>query len=545
MLCPNPHCHASLPPSAKACPACRLPLPGVLYLGRYAITGILFRGEHIFHYQAIDQETERTVEVRVLVSPDPKARGAFLTETRTLMGLAVADVQHALAVHEEGLASAVLEGMGDRASRDLVPYGEQDLLRLAHQAARILKALHAKGILHRDVRPEHLRLDLKRHLTLAGWGWERLIAARLGTFLTREPGAQDYVAPELGTHEADPRSDLYGLGMTLVHLATGIEPAKLYQPGTQSYQWREHSRLSEPFQELIDALIQPQLKRRLGSAKLLEERLADLLPPDLQEPAAEAPDPVPFRMPAWFATARHSLGAVEPDPRLALLLAILVFFFPMLPAEGPGVPQPLKWTFTTVGGAPRVRPAPTSIASIPSPQLPRELRLAKILARTILHRQASVSLVPLRAVEATQAGIPTTWTPPDRSEPVAWEIRVSRAHHLLEVYRDSLRVMAFPVGLGANGSTPVGTFEITRKLERPIYRRPDGTTIPASAPDNPLGTRWLGLEVPGRTGIGIHGTPHLDSIGDDMSLGCIRMRTPDVEKLYEAIPAHAWVSIEP
>lgn len=546
MACPNPHCHATLPPGAKACPACRLPLPGVLLLGRYAIGGILFRGEFLFHFQALDTQCDESVEVRVLVSPDAKARGTFLGEARAVAGLDVTGLQSVRAVHEEGLATVVLDAVADRASRDLLPYGEKDLLRLAFQAARTLQSLHSRGILHRDVRPEHLRLDLKRRLTLAGWGWERLIAHRLGKPAGRDPGAQDYVAPELAGQEAGPRSDLYGLGMTLVHLATGLEPAMLYQPGTQTYVWREHARVSEAFADLIDSLIQPQPTRRCSSAKALERRLEALLPPDLQELAAEAIPAVPLAMPGWLQHARHVTSAWEPDPRLAWLVAALAFLFPMLPAMGPGVPRPLKWTFTTVGDPQRPRPkAPAPFRIARPATAPRELRLAGIYARALLHRPASVSLVP-RMAPRKAAIAPTTWTPPDaEAGPVAWEIRISKAHHFLEVYRDSLRVMAFPVGLGANGSTPVGSFPIALKLVSPSYRRSDGSTIQGADPTNPLGTRWIGLTVPGRSGIGIHGTPHVDSIGDDLSLGCIRMRTPDVEKLYQAIPARAWVTIEP
>lgn len=544
MACPNPHCQATLPPGAKACPACRLPLPGVLHLGRYLIAGILFRGQYLFHYQATDQSSDETVEVRVLVSPEPKARGFFLTEARTLMGLTVEGIQSVREVHAEGLVTVVLDALGDRSSRDLLPYAEKDLLRLAFQSARTLHAVHTGGLLHRDVRPDHLRLDLKRRLTIAGWGWERLIASRLGSYGAKDPAAQDYLAPELATREAGPRSDLYGLGMTLVHLATGIEPAKLYQTATQTYAWREHTHVSEPFANLIDALIQAQPGRRLNSAKTLERRLEDLLPPDLKELAASPPPAPEQTLPPWLESARRSMGEWVPDRRLAWLLALLVFLFPMLPAEGPGVPKRTKWTFTTVGDRQQPRRSPAeAVTGMSAPTAPREWRLARLYARALLHRPATVSLVPLQAAEATAA--PTTWTPPDPPEPVAWEIRVSKAHHVMEVYRDSLRIMAFPVGLGSNGSTPVGSFEIVQKVAGPAYRRPDGSILPAADPRNPLGTRWLGLAVPGRSGIGIHGTPYADSIGDDLSLGCIRMRTPDVEKLFEAIPARVWVTIEP
>ena len=51
---------------------------------------------------------------------------------------------------------------------------------------------------------------------------------------------------------------------------------------------------------------------------------------------------------------------------------------------------------------------------------------------------------------------------------------------------------------------------------------------------NPLGTRWLGLS---RKGYGIHGTNQPRSIGWRASHGCIRMRNPDIEELFELVRA--------
>jgi lipoprotein-anchoring transpeptidase ErfK/SrfK len=49
---------------------------------------------------------------------------------------------------------------------------------------------------------------------------------------------------------------------------------------------------------------------------------------------------------------------------------------------------------------------------------------------------------------------------------------------------------------------------------------------------NPLGTRWMGTSAPA---IGIHGTPLPGSIGSAASHGCIRMRIPDAEYLYDRV----------
>ena len=51
-------------------------------------------------------------------------------------------------------------------------------------------------------------------------------------------------------------------------------------------------------------------------------------------------------------------------------------------------------------------------------------------------------------------------------------------------------------------------------------------------PDNPLGTRWMGLTAPG---VGIHGTDAPASIGYSVSHGCIRMQIPEAEWLFERV----------
>ena len=66
-----------------------------------------------------------------------------------------------------------------------------------------------------------------------------------------------------------------------------------------------------------------------------------------------------------------------------------------------------------------------------------------------------------------------------------------------------------------------------------------GPTIPGGAPNNPLKARWLGIYA----GAGIHGTDDVGSIGSAASHGCIRMRIPDVEELYDEVPVNAPVYI--
>jgi L,D-transpeptidase ErfK/SrfK len=78
--------------------------------------------------------------------------------------------------------------------------------------------------------------------------------------------------------------------------------------------------------------------------------------------------------------------------------------------------------------------------------------------------------------------------------------------------------------------SPMGTFTIERRVANPVYQH-DGKTI-QPGPANPVGTRWMGLNI---RGYGIHGTNAPKSIGKAASHGCIRMAKSDLEELYELV----------
>ena len=123
-------------------------------------------------------------------------------------------------------------------------------------------------------------------------------------------------------------------------------------------------------------------------------------------------------------------------------------------------------------------------------------------------------------------------------------IRVWKKAHVLRIFVGGVFLREYAVGLGAGGCTPVGTFEIGNKKEKPAWYY-QGNVYPFGDPRNILGTRWLGfVNQPGVTGYGIHGTAKPDSIGKDESSGCVRMFNHDVEELFEIIPVGAKVIIE-
>ena len=88
----------------------------------------------------------------------------------------------------------------------------------------------------------------------------------------------------------------------------------------------------------------------------------------------------------------------------------------------------------------------------------------------------------------------------------------------------------FPVGIGRDGTTPIGKFTVKEKLADPTYYGPEGV-VAHDDPNNPLGEYWLDLG----DSYGIHGTIDPDSIGKAESKGCIRLRDADIAAVYDLL----------
>lgn len=100
-------------------------------------------------------------------------------------------------------------------------------------------------------------------------------------------------------------------------------------------------------------------------------------------------------------------------------------------------------------------------------------------------------------------------------------------------------IRSFRVGLGESDSTPTGQFIVRRdsKLINPHWVNPrTGEKFDQNDPKNPIGERWIGLDGLGvdavKTGYGLHGTIDPGSIGQQKSMGCVRMLDDDVDLIY-------------
>lgn len=109
----------------------------------------------------------------------------------------------------------------------------------------------------------------------------------------------------------------------------------------------------------------------------------------------------------------------------------------------------------------------------------------------------------------------------------------------ITVHAHGYYVKKYRVGIGRDGTTPLGRFTVLNKVVNPQYTGPDNRVIAADDPNNPLGERWLDLG----NGYGIHGTIDPESIGRAESRGCIRLPGEDVEELYDLLGVGSVVEI--
>ena len=120
-----------------------------------------------------------------------------------------------------------------------------------------------------------------------------------------------------------------------------------------------------------------------------------------------------------------------------------------------------------------------------------------------------------------------------------FNIYVDKSQNVLLLKEGEEVIKVYRVSTGSNSSTPVGTYTITTKLPDPVWFN-KGVVLPPESPQNVLGTRWLGFDLPG---YGIHGTIEPETIGQQVTAGCVRMRNEEVEELYSIVPLGTEVTI--
>nr|WP_279664256.1 L,D-transpeptidase [Ectobacillus ponti] len=114
-------------------------------------------------------------------------------------------------------------------------------------------------------------------------------------------------------------------------------------------------------------------------------------------------------------------------------------------------------------------------------------------------------------------------------------ILINRESNQLAFFQEGRLVKVYRISTGKRATpTPAGVFPVVNKIKnRPFYK----FNIPGGDPRNPLGDRWMGLDIDGTNGTtyAIHGNSNSATIGYHVSNGCIRMYNEDVRSLFEQV----------
>lgn len=371
-LCPS--CHYIYPAADRFCARDRteLVVDDRIFVGKYILLRKIGEGSMGAVYEAEQPQMGRKVAVKCL-RPNPEVMMRFEREVQAAGAI---NHQNVVTIFDSGLTPdgagfIVMEYLeGEHLAGYLearAPLPPSSALSLWQQAVRAMAAAHGKGIVHRDLKPENMFLSRQSSdegggllLKVLDFGiakFHKKPGPAKGTTPGMIIGTMQYMAPEqLQGAEADPRADVYALGLILVEMLTGRLPwgqskeqsyaqfaLRMVQPPQKLAAMRPEERFSPELQRLVDDMLATEPQNRPAGAAELLPRLrqipesaaqfpADSVPPGESPRPAERsalalPMPQTQRMPAFrFLALPPRLRALVIGLPILLVLGLALAF---------------------------------------------------------------------------------------------------------------------------------------------------------------------------------------------------------------------------
>jgi serine/threonine-protein kinase len=203
-------------------------------LGKYILHENLGQGGFATVYRATHATLQTEVAVKLL-SPalvdDEKSRQRFIREAQSASALNHPHIAQVIDLDEDGDQFYIVMDYfpgGDlkRWAEAHAPLARSDLLRILGQMAAALDYAHAQGMLHRDVKPGNILIDLAGNAHLGDFGLVRPADAPHLTQVGSVVGTATYIAPEQAESrpDIDARADQYSLAVVAYELLAGAPP---------------------------------------------------------------------------------------------------------------------------------------------------------------------------------------------------------------------------------------------------------------------------------------------------------------------------------
>lgn len=169
-------------------------------------------------------------------------------------------------------------------------FSDAQIRTLLHDCLPLLDFLHQHQIIHRDIKPTNLIDRGNEPIALVDFGAAKQVTqsalANTGTVL----GSAEYTAPEQLVGKAIYASDLYSLGVTCIHLLTGLRPFELFDSASGNWFWRSVAgEVSAQLAEVLDRMICMTANDRYPSAQAVMQALGITVSPSMAHAARPAP----------------------------------------------------------------------------------------------------------------------------------------------------------------------------------------------------------------------------------------------------------------
>ena len=323
--------------------------PHEVVAGRYRLDRSLGASGMAEVFVATDLQLRRDVAVKRLPSSameDATARARFAREARAL---ARVNDPHVVTVFDivvdDGRPFLVMEFVDGMTLSELIHReGRIDPARVVSIAEDIcsgLAAVHACGIVHRDMKPSNVFLTASGAVKIGDFGIASVASDVTVTRAGEVFGSAPYVSPEQVTGDpVDARADLYSLGCVMFEMATGRPPFVGDEPAALAYQ---HAHTTP---ERADAVV-PQVPTALASTidRLLAKDPADR--PDSADELRRALEAMPSVASDAGDVATQPLAPLPADRRPAGRVASRAGADPSAPASATVLARPLdrrRWS---------------------------------------------------------------------------------------------------------------------------------------------------------------------------------------------------------
>ena len=211
--------------------------------------------------------------------PNWKANDLMMREIEVLQTLYVDRVPRCVDVVDASSSAepyifVVQEYVDGESLLDMINNGHRfsipDIIRITKDIAIILDDIeHAAKIIHRDIKPSNIMIDKDGRAWLVDFGSVvRSVKHEGGSTIA---GTAGYMSPEQCLGDAVPASDVYSLGMTLIHLLTGMAPFEFEQANLRPV-YRPYLPKKVPawYIDLIDQMIEPFATKRITAPQVLQ-----------------------------------------------------------------------------------------------------------------------------------------------------------------------------------------------------------------------------------------------------------------------------------